>query len=363
MNLLEKFKFKGDKVILGITILLSLISILAVMSSAESAGGFIRHLMFIGLCFLSMFITYIISYKTLSKLAPAFALLAFILLVVTLLFGNEERRGIQFGSFEFQTFYIIGFLVIFFIAKYLTAYINSGLEMSRNGLIILFGIVLMFTGGMAISNMSTAIIFFSTSLVVMFLGKVPGKYLLLFCAITAICGSIYLFGTDSGRSSTFRHRCDFYITNDNSEGYGDQMIKSKAAIARSGLLPAGPGQGVINKNLPEKDTDYVFTSVTEELGALVGIIILLCYLIIFYRSIHIAKNSEGPFGTLLAVGIGFWFCCQGLVHIGVNCGLIPATGQTLPFISRGGSSLLFAGLATGVLLNISKTETENKPSL
>ncbi|MBO4655127.1 MAG: FtsW/RodA/SpoVE family cell cycle protein [Bacteroidales bacterium] len=356
MSLREKIKFNGDKGILVITIVLSLISILAVFSSAKSTNVFVHHLVNLVLCFIGMFVAYKINYRALSRLALISLFVAGILLIVTLLFGNEERRGIQIGSMEIQTFYFIGFLVIFFIAKFLAVRIKNDSEMTLQDVSGLFIVVLFFTGGMALSNMSTAIIFFATSLAIMFLGNVRIKHLLLFCAVALFFGSIYLFGTDSGRSSTFRHRCHYYITNDNSEGYGDQMIKSKAAIARSGLLPAGPGQGVINKNLPEKDTDYVFTTVTEELGVTISLIILACYLILFVRSIKIAKSSEGPFGMLLAVGIGFWFCCQGLVHIGVNCGLLPATGQTLPFISRGGASLLFAGIATGVLLNISKQE-------
>jgi cell division protein FtsW len=356
MDLREKIKFNGDKGILVITIVLSLISILAVFSSAKSTSVFVHHLVNLALCFIGMFIAYKFNYRALSRLAIISLLVAAILLITTLLFGNEERRGIQIGSMEIQTFYFIGFLVIFFIAKFLAVRINNDAEMTLQDVSGLFIVVLFFTGGMALSNMSTAIIFFATSLAIMFLGNVRIKHLLLFCAVALFFGSIYLFGTDSGRSSTFRHRCHYYITNDNSEGYGDQMIKSKAAIARSGLLPAGPGQGVINKNLPEKDTDYVFTTVTEELGVTVSLIILACYLMLFVRSIKIAKQSEGPFGMLLAVGIGFWFCCQGLVDIGVNCGLLPATGQTLPFISRGGASLLFAGIATGVLLNISKQE-------
>lgn len=356
MSLREKIKFNGDKGILVITIVLSLISILAVFSSAKSTNVFVHHLVNLALCFIGMFIAYKFNYRALSRLALISLLAASILLIATLLFGNEERRGIQIGSMEIQTFYFIGFLVIFFISKFLAVRINNDSEMTLQDVSGLFFVVLFFTGGMALSNMSTAIIFFTTSLAIMFLGNVRIKHLLLFCAVALFFGSIYLFGTDSGRSSTFRHRCHYYITNDNSEGYGDQMIKSKAAIARSGLLPAGPGQGVINKNLPEKDTDYVFTTVTEELGVTASLIILACYLMLFVRSIKIAKQSEGPFGMLLAVGIGFWFCCQGLVHIGVNCGLLPATGQTLPFISRGGASLLFAGIATGVLLNISKQE-------
>ena len=356
MNLREKIKFNGDKGILVITIVLSLISVFAVLSSAKSTDVFVHHLINIALCFAGMFVAYKINYRALSRLAIISLMLAAVLLFVTLFFGNDDRRGIKIGSMEIQTFYFIGFLAIFFISKFLAVRINNESDMTLQDISGLFIVVLMFTGGMALSNMSTAIIFFATSLAIMFLGNVKAKHLLLFCTVALFFGSIYLFGTDSGRSSTFRHRCHYYLTNDNSEGYGDQMIKSKAAIARSGLLPAGPGQGVINKNLPEKDTDYVFTTVTEELGIGVSLVILFCYLILFYRSILIAKRAEGPFGMLLAVGIGFWFCCQGLVHIGVNCGLLPATGQTLPFISRGGASLLFAGIATGVLLNISKQE-------
>lgn len=356
MNLREKIKFNGDKGILIITIVLSLISVFAVLSSAKSITVFTHHLFNIALCFIGMFVAYKINYRALSRLAVISLLGAAVLLIVTLLFGNEERRGIQIGSQEIQTFYFVGFLAIFFISKFLAVRINNEAEMTLQDISGLFIVVLFFTGGMALSNMSTAIIFFATSLAVMFVGNVKPKHLFLFFLVAAFFGSIYLFGTDSGRSSTFRHRCHYYITNDNSKGYGDQMIKSKAAIARSGLLPAGPGKGVINKSLPEKDTDYVFTTVTEELGISASLLILICYLILFYRSILIAKRSEGPFGMLLAVGIGFWFCCQGLVHIGVNCGLLPATGQTLPFISRGGASLLFAGIATGVLLNISKKE-------
>lgn len=354
---LRKKKFCGDKAVFVITIVLSLISVLAVLSAA-TFGLFFKHLLFIALCFAGMLFAYHIDYRNLSKFALLFLVFAGVLLFVTLLFGNEERRGISIGGFEVQTFYFVGFLVIFFIAKLLAVRITNETELDRSDLIFLFLVVLGFTGGMAFSNMSTAIIFFVTCNVIMFIGNVKLKHLLVLLLITGVLGSVYLFGMEAGRSGTFRHRCHYYITNDNSEGYGDQMIKSQAAIARSGLSPTGPGQGVISKNLPEKDTDYVFTTVTEELGVFVSLLILTCYLIFFYRSTQIARKCNGIFGKLLAVGIGFWFCCQGLVHIGVNTGLMPATGQTLPFISRGGASLLFSGLATGVLLNISKDSQE-----
>ena len=157
-----------------------------------------------------------------------------------------------------------------------------------------------------------------------------------------------------GRMATFINRWEYYITKDNSDGYGDQMILARAAIARSGFNPAGPGKGVIKNRLPEKETDYAYASLFEETGIVVGVLVLLSYLIIFYRARKIAKEATGTFGRLLAFGIGFWFTCQALVHIGVNCELLPTTGQTLPFISSGGASLFVSGCAMGMLLNIGK---------
>jgi cell division protein FtsW len=163
-----------------------------------------------------------------------------------------------------------------------------------------------------------------------------------------------------GRMGTFINRLEYYFTKDNTNGYGDQMILARTAIARSGFSPAGPGKGVIKNRLPEKETDYAFASLFEETGIVVGVAILFAYLIIFYRARKIAKEATGAFGRLLAYGIGFWITCQALVHIGVNCELLPTTGQTLPFVSSGGASLFVSGCAVGMLLNIGKVSTEEK---
>ena len=138
--------------------------------------------------------------------------------------------------------------------------------------------------------------------------------------------------------------------------YGKQAILSRAAISTASWLPAHVGKGNIKKALPEKDNDYVFAVLVEEMGLLVGLFVLFAYLIILYRTMRIARNAEGAFAMLLAWGIGFWFCMQALIHIAVNSFLIPATGQTLPFISRGGVSLAISGAAMGILMNISKKE-------
>lgn len=139
--------------------------------------------------------------------------------------------------------------------------------------------------------------------------------------------------------------------------YGKQAILSRAAISTANWFPVNVGKGTIKKVLPEKDNDYVYAVLVEEMGILVGLCVLFFYLIILYRTMRIARNAEGAFAMLLAWGIGFWFCMQALIHIGVNSFLIPATGQTLPFISRGGMSLAISGAAIGMLMNISRDAT------
>ena len=111
---------------------------------------------------------------------------------------------------------------------------------------------------------------------------------------------------------------------------------------------------------PENSTDYAYASLFEETGLVVGLFIIFIYLTIFYRAWHIARNSRSAMGSLLAFGIGFWMTCQAFVHIGVNCELLPATGQTLPFISTGGASLFVSGCALGMLLSVSRINEEEK---
>ena len=352
---LSKFSFKGDKTVLIVTIVLSIISFAVVYSSTGIIWGHLKHFL---ICFLAMAVVYHINYVKASMFAPVYLVFASVLLAVTLVSGGEANRGITIAGIDIQTFYLIGFIVIYFLAQFLARHLNDGVELSNKVSWVLVVITLLFCAGIAYANMSTAIILFLTSVVVMFLGNVRPKYILALFAVV-VMGVGVLWVTGIGRAETFKGRINYYLTENNENHYGDQMILAKAAIARSGLLPAGPGQGVIKKALPEKETDYVYATLFEEVGLTVGVFILFLYLVLFTRAYKIAQRSKGTFGMLLAIGIGFWFTCQGLVHIAVNTGLIPATGQTLPFISRGGASLLFSGIMIGVLLNISRQNNEN----
>ena len=358
------FSFDGDKIILGLVIFLSLLSLLLVYST----GGprVLSHLTHLLMCYAGLFVFYKINYKViLDKGALLGLVLAFVLVILTL--TSRAVRGITFFGRNVQTFYLIGFLVIIFLSNFIGRRYNKGQELSDRDMRYLLLILVIFCACIATMNMSTAIILFVTGMVIFFVGNFKPKYLVIVVAAAVIVVGALAFvvlksggqGSHIGRMGTFVNRLEYYFTKENVNGYGDQMILSRAAIARSGLHPAGPGKGVIKNRLPENDTDYAFASLFEETGIVVGVIVLMAYLVIFYRAWKIAKESPNNLGSILAFGIGFWFTCQALVHIGVNCELLPTTGQTLPFISSGGASLMVSGCAMGMLLNISKKNKED----
>lgn len=360
---LQRLNLKADKIILILVVFLTAISVVMVYSMrGEVVLNHLKHLLF---GYAGMFLVYQVDYRKLGVFAPFFLALAALLLILTML--SQAVRGVTIFGRDVQTFYIIGFLIIFYISNYIARQLHNTGEITTSNVRFLFVLLALFCGGIATMNMSTAIILFITGLVLFFVGGFKMKDIAgligVVSAVLIVAVIIAVNLSDEkkasfGRMATFINRLEYYITKDNTDGYGDQMILARSAIARSGFNPAGPGKGVIKNRLPEKETDYAFASLFEETGIVVGVAILLSYLIIFYRARKIAKEATGTFGRLLAFGIGFWFTCQALVHIGVNCELLPTTGQTLPFISSGGASLFVSGCAMGMLLNIGKISYE-----
>jgi cell division protein FtsW len=365
LPLLRRINLKADKVILILVIFLSAVSVVMVYSMrGQVVLQHLKHLLF---GYVGMFVVYQFDYRKLGIAAPFVLFTAVALLIFTML--SQAVRGITILGRDVQTFYVIGFLIIFYIAHYIARLYHVNGEITSANARFLFILLGAFCAGIATMNMSTAIILFVTGLVLFFVGGFKlrdlGWMVGLVSVLLVVAVIIAVNLSDAkqakfGRMGTFINRLEYYITKDNTDGYGDQMILARTAIARSGFNPAGPGKGVIKNRLPEKETDYAFASLFEETGIVVGVAILFAYLIIFYRARKIAKEATGAFGRLLAFGIGFWITCQALVHIGVNCELLPTTGQTLPFVSSGGASLFVSGCAIGMLLNIGKVSAAEK---
>ena len=354
---MEKLKFKGDKIILLIVILLSLLSVMMIASAGDR---WVEQLRNFGVGFFLLFVFYHFDYRNVSRFATPLLIFSGALLFYSLVSSSGARTVSIFGI-DLQIFYFIGFCVLLYMAKYMAQKLNTEEELSLKEVIKLFGIILIFCGGIFFSNQSTAIILFCTCIVLLFMGRIKTSYLAAFCGIIFV--AVFLaFALNIGRVQTLKNRVSYWKNDKIAPGmdkdYGRQAILSRAAISTASWLPAHVGKGEIKKVLPEKDNDYVYSVLVEEMGLLVGLFVLFAYLIILYRTMRIARNADGAFAMLLAYGIGFWFCMQALIHIGVNCFLIPATGQTLPFVSRGGVSLAISGAAIGMLMNISKKEVE-----
>jgi cell division protein FtsW len=325
----------------------------------------VNHLVHLLFCYAGLAFFYIVNYKKILEKGALLGLFfAFVLIAFTI--TSRAVRGITFFGHDVQTFYLIGFLVIIFLSNFIGRRYNRDECLTDQNMKYLIAILIIFCFCIATMNMSTAIILFVTGMVIFFVSEFKMKYILGVVTIAAVVVGVLALvvlksgeeGSHIGRMGTFVNRLEYYFTKENINGYGDQMILSRAAIARSGLHPAGPGKGVIKNRLPENATDYAYASLFEETGLIMGLIVLMAYLVIFYRAWKISKASTNALGTILSFGIGFWFTCQALVHIGVNCELLPTTGQTLPFISSGGASLFVSGCAMGMLLNVSKKNQE-----
>ena len=363
----EKRKwFRGDSVILILVGLLSVISIIVVYSTG--GNKVLHHLVHLVFCYAGLFVFYFLDYRKLvSNFAFFGMLLAAFLLIVTCL--SKAVRGVTLFGHDVQTFYLIGLLVIIFLTNYIGRRYNSGqIELTSKQMNYCMAWLLVFCAGIAALNMSTAIILFATGIVIFYTGNFKlsrlAALMALVVVVVGLLALVVMHGADDGsskigRMGTFVNRLEYYFTKENENGYGDQMILARTAIARSGLSPAGPGKGVIKNRLPENDTDYAYASLFEETGLGVGILVLVIYMMIFYRSWKVSRETKNAMGALLSFGLGFWFTCQALVHIGVNCELLPATGQTLPFISSGGASLFVSGCAMGLLLSVSRKNLED----
>lgn len=357
------FKIEGDKIIWIITLFLCGISLIAVYSAS---GTFGRQLFLVIAGLITMFIFSKIDYTKLSKFSFIIFIFGLILLIATLIFGEsagDAKRSLRTPIGSIQTLYIVGFCTIIFFAQFLTVAQNNGNINKLSTVITAFTILSIICILIFMANFSTALILFISILILFFISEIKMSYILKFCLIGIIGVSILLF-SGIGRGSTGIARIEHYLGIETNANFSKQIETAKAAIARTGFIPEGPGQGVLTKNLAEKDTDYIYAVVFEELGALVGIAILLAYIILCYRVLIIALRTKGLFGFFLVSGLGFWICCQAFIHIGVNCNLLPATGQTLPFISRGGMSIIISGAAFGILLSISKLNPkENKNNI
>lgn len=365
--------FQGDKVIWVVVAILTFISLLTVYSASESVANrsyngnnafvLLRHAVMLLLGLACMFGASRINYKMYSKLLLLLFWIAIPLLIYTLFFGknlNHAQRVIGIAGVTFQTSDLAKIALIGFLARVLTLRRDELDDFKELGIRVMLPI-LVIVGLIFPENFSTAAMLFATCIVMMFLSKVKMKYIFGFIGIIMLAGGIFMlvsfaFAKDN-RSATWVNRIERFLSSSEEEADDTanfQVMQSKIAIAGGGLIGKSPGKSTQRNVLPHPYSDFIYAIVLEEYGLIGGIFVLALYLILLYRATRIILRAPQSFGGLLAMGLAFSLVMQAMVNMGVAVGLFPVTGQPLPFISMGGTSLLFTGLSIGIIISVTR---------
>lgn len=387
-NMTETLKkyFKGDGIIWGVIFCLSLISLLAVYSSTGTLaykyqGGntayyILKHASFMLVGLAAIYITHLIPYKYYSRLAQLFLYIAIPLLAITLVMGttlNTASRWLTLPGIgiTIQTSDFAKLALIMYIARSLSIKQDDIKDFHKSFLpvIIPVGIVCIL---ILPANLSTSLMIFTVSIILMFIGRISIKHLLFlgFVGIAFLILFVWLAPmtkTHVGyRVETWKHRVENYFgkNKDHEEVDNFQVEQSKIAVATGGILGKGPGNSIQRNFLPHPYSDFIFAIIVEEYGLIGGIIVLFLYLYLLYRAGVIVRKSDRTFPAFLTIGLALSLVFQAMINMAVAVNLFPVTGQTLPLVSMGGSSILFSSTALGIILSVSraiKNESSNSP--
>ena len=373
---------EGDKAIWAVVALLALFSFLPVYSASSNLvyvvgngttmGHLLKHAL---LLFLGFGIIYGVHkipthyFKGLSIIAlpVVILLLVYTLAQGTTIEGANASRWIRlpFVGITFQTSNLAAVVLLVYTARYLTKIKDRKIRFSESivPLWIPVGLVLML---ILPANFSTAAILFAMILTLCFLGGYPLKYLagIVLAGIATLALFILLAKAMPG---VFPNRVDTWINRvehfwDGTDGEGDYQIeKAKIAIASGGLVGNGAGKSVMKHFLPQSSSDFIYAIIIEEYGLVGGFLLMFLYLLLLFRIVVVANANASVFGKLLVMGVGLPIIFQALINMAVAVELFPVTGQTLPLISSGGTSIWMTCLAIGVVLSASRKPKEMKP--
>jgi cell division protein FtsW len=370
---------KGDKIIWIIIFVLSVFSLLAVYSSTGTLayklrGGntayyMVKHLIFLIAGLTLTILIHRLSYKFFSRIAVILLLGSILLLVLTLGMGmslNHASRWLTVPGIgiSFQPSEIAKLALVVYIARVLSKHQEEGVPARKAFKPIMFYVAIV-CGLIFTENLSTAVMLGFVSMVMMFVGRVPFKYLMgtlgiatvFIVAIFMVAPYVKVFH----RVETWKARVERFVSNDESNTDSDgsyQSDQAKMAVATGGLLGKGPGNSYQRNFLPHPYSDFIFAIIVEEFGAVGGVAILFLYMTLLFRAALIVKGSTRTFPAFMAMGLTFILVLQAFINMGVAVGAFPVTGQPLPLVSMGGTSTLFTCAAFGAILSVSRTNIE-----
>ena len=371
---------KGDKVIWAFVALLALFSFMPVFSASTNLA-YMRHGSGNALTYLikhcaHIFIGFFIIYKVhrvpyhyfrgISRilLPVVWILLLYTLLKGTVIDGANASRWIQipFIGISFQTSTFAAIVLYVFVARYLSKTREVPMTFKASfwelWTPVFITVVLIFP-----ANLSTAALIFAMVIMLVFIGRYPLKYIGLILG-AGILGLAFFILVVKAFPDAFPNRVDTWMnrienfTSDKPDEDDYQIEKAKIAIASGGFEGLGPGKSIQKNFLPQSSSDFIYAIIVEEYGLVGGLAVMSLYLLLLLRFVVAAHKSNSLFGKLVVVGLGFPIIFQALTNMAVAVELLPVTGQTLPLISSGGSSIWMTCIALGIILSVTKKEEE-----
>ena len=363
----------------AIVALLAIFSFLPVYSAAsnlaytygdgQTFSYFIKHFVHLFLGFSIIYAIHRIPYRYFKGLSMVMFPVVLILLLVTLLQGttidgaNASRWiRVPFVGFTFQTSTLAALVLMVFVARYLSKIFEQEISF-KSSIMPLWLPVFVVLILILPANFSTTAIIFTMILVLAFLGGYPLKYLAAIVGSGLLVLSFFVLIAKAfpdampNRVDTWGSRiANFMDDRDSEEDY--QIEKAKIAIATGSLYGLGPGKSVQKNFLHQSSSDFIFAIIIEEYGLLGGLFLLVLYLLLLFRIVVVAQKAETVFGKLLTIGVGLPIIFQALINMGVAVELFPVTGQTLPLISSGGTSIWVTCLGIGIILSVSAKREE-----
>ena len=379
----KKEFFKGDKVLWAVIILISLFSIFPVYSASTNlqyivntgttTSHLVKHALFVISGLVIMKFVGAVKYEYIGKLSSILLVITIFLLLVTMFTGQKidgasASRWLKIPgtpiSFQPSTFAYL--MLIIYICRYLTKKIDRERLPAENILYLFVPILLVFLL-VGKDNGSTAVMILFVSLVVMIIGQFPIKYILGFLGVSAVLITLFMFvalNTDlikNNRVHTWMSRIETFSNTSKIDNIEDESLKAKnyqvnqakAAIVHGGFLGVGPGKSALKQSLPQSVSDFIFAIIVEEYGLIGAFVLIALYFIMMMRIVIIASKMPAFFGSLLVLSMGIMIFVQLAINIAVAVNIIPVTGQPLPLISYGGTSMLVTYLQLGIILNVS----------
>ncbi len=373
-NEIDTPKQGSDRLILICVITLMVFGVLAIYSAIATFAKtndttainlVTNHLIKLGISFSILLLFSKIDYHTVAKFSRIALLLSWVSLIIVMIAGHEvfgARRSLEIGIVSFQPSTLASVSLLIHVSVLLANKQEYIKDFKRAFLPILFWVVIT-CGLIGVEDFGGAAVLMLLCLLLMFIGRVSviqiGSLILI-----GVIGSIILLASSTER----QNRLNEYIsqvthlnTQDFNLGEGYQAQQADIAIARGKVFGAGMGQSTQRDFLPASYNDFIFAIIGEEYGLVGSVALIFIFLVILFRGItSTAKNAPDILGTLMGVVCTFMIVLYGFINAGVACGLLPVTGLPMPFVSYGGTNMLFSGLMIGILLNISKHSTKKR---